>query len=96
MDYFDLTKKFDGNLSKAFEKTKTKFFIISFTSDWLYPTSENKDIVIALNAVGADVGFVEIKTDKGHDSFLLDVPDFLNTIKNYLNTTYFKLNEKGI
>jgi len=96
MDYFDLTKKFNGNLSKAFEKTKTKFFIISFTSDWLYPTSENKDIVIALNAVGADVGFVEIKTDKGHDSFLLDVPDFLNTIKNYLNTTYFKLNEKGI
>jgi len=96
MDYFDLTKKFNGNLSKAFEKTKTKFFIISFTSDWLYPTSENKDIVIALNAIGADVGFVEIKTDKGHDSFLLDVPDFLNTIKNYLNTTYFKLNEKGI
>ena len=96
MDYFDLTKKFNGNLSKAFEKTKTKFFIISFTSDWLYPTSENKDIVIALNALGADVGFVEIKTDKGHDSFLLDVPDFLNTIKNYLNTTYFKLNEKGI
>ena len=96
MDYFDLTKKFNGNLSKAFKKTKTKFFIISFTSDWLYPTSENKDIVIALNAVGADVGFVEIKTDKGHDSFLLDVPDFLNTIKNYLNTTYFKLNEKGI
>jgi len=96
MDYFDLTKKFNGNLSKAFEKTKTKFFIISFTSDWLYPTSENKDIVIALNAVGADVGFVEIKTDKGHDSFLLDVPDFLNTIKNYLNTTYLKQNEKGI
>ena len=62
----------------------------------LYPTSENRDIVIALNAIGADVGFVEIKTDKGHDSFLLDVPDFLNTIKNYLNATYFKLNEKGI
>ena len=90
MDYFDLTKQFEGNLSKAFKETKTKFFIISFTSDWLYPTSENKDIVIALNAIGADVGFVEIKTDKGHDSFLLDVPDFLSTIKNYLNTTYFK------
>ncbi len=90
MDYFDLTKQHSGNLSKAFKESKTKFFIISFTSDWLYPTSENKDIVIALNAIGADVGFVEIKTDKGHDSFLLDVPDFLSTIKNYLNTTYFK------
>ena len=96
MDYFDLTKQFSGNLSKAFKDTKTKFFIISFTSDWLYPTSENKDIVIALNAIGADVGFVEIKTDKGHDSFLLDVPDFLSTIKNYLNTTYSNINERRI
>jgi len=96
MDYFDLTKQFGGNLSKAFKDTKTKFFIISFTSDWLYPTSENKDIVIALNAIGADVGFVEIKTDKGHDSFLLDVPDFLSTIKNYLNTTYSNINERRI
>ena len=92
MDYFDLTKQFDGNLSKAFNKSKTKFFIISFTSDWLYPTPENKDIVIALNACGADVGFTEIVSDKGHDSFLLDVPDFLNTIKNFLNSNY--LNNK--
>ena len=96
MDYFDLTKQYEGNLSKAFKGSKTKFFIISFTSDWLYPTSENKDIVIALNAIGADVGFVEIKTDKGHDSFLLDVPDFLSTIKNYLNTTYLNINEGRI
>ena len=96
MDYFDLTKQFEGNLSKAFKDTKTKFFVISFTSDWLYPTSENKDIVIALNAIGADVGFVEIKTDKGHDSFLLDVPDFLSTIKSYLNTTYSNINERRI
>jgi len=90
MDYFDLVKQQDGNLSKAFEKTKTKFFIISFTSDWLYPTSENKEIVIALNASGADVGFVEIESDKGHDSFLLDVPEFLNTLKGYIATSYLK------
>ena len=88
MDYFDLTKQFGGNLSKAFKETKTKFFIISFTSDWLYPTPENKDIVIALNAIGADVGFVEIKTDKGHDSFLLDVPEFLKTISEFISSTY--------
>ncbi len=91
MDYFDLSKKFSGNLSKAFEKSNTKFFIISFTSDWLYPTSENREIVIALNSLGKDVGFVEIKSDKGHDSFLLNVPDFLNTIKNFLNTSYEKI-----
>ena len=96
MDYFDLKKQFNGNLSKAFEKSNSKFFIISFTSDWLYPTSENREIVIALNSIGKNVGFAEITSDKGHDSFLLDVPDFLNTIKNFLNTSYNKLNEKRI
>ena len=96
MDYFDLLKQFNGNLSKAFEKSKTKFFVISFTSDWLYPTSENREIVIALNAIGKDVGFAEITSDKGHDSFLLDIPDFLNAVKNFLNTSYNKINEKRI
>ena len=90
MDYFDLIKQFNGNLSKAFEGTKTKFFIISFTSDWLYPTSENKEIVIALNSSGADVGFIEITSDKGHDSFLLDVPNFLNALKNFLDKSYIE------
>ena len=88
MDYFDLSRNFDGNLSKAFKNTKTKFFIISFTSDWLYPTQENKEIVIALNAIGADVGFVEIDSDKGHDSFLLDVPEFLKALKNFIEKSY--------
>ena len=90
MDYFDLTKQFNGNLSDAFKESKTKFFVISFTSDWLYPTTENREIVIALNAIGADVGFIEITSDKGHDSFLLDVPDFLNAVKNFLNNSYKK------
>jgi homoserine O-acetyltransferase len=90
MDYFDLVKQFDGNLSNAFKNTKAKFFVISFTSDWLYPTQENKDIVIALNAIGANVGFVEIESDKGHDSFLLDVPDFLRALKNFLDKSYIE------
>ena len=95
MDYFDLVKQFDGNLSNAFKKTKTKFFIMSFTSDWLYPTQENKDIVIALNAIGANVGFVEIESDKGHDSFLLEVPDFLNALKNFLDKSYIEGNNEN-
>ena len=95
MDYFDLVKQFDGNLSNAFKKTQTKFFIMSFTSDWLYPTQENKDIVIALNAIGANVGFVEIESDKGHDSFLLEVPDFLNALKNFLDKSYIESNNES-
>ncbi|MDC3055337.1 homoserine O-acetyltransferase [Candidatus Pelagibacter sp.] len=96
MDYFDLSKQYKGNLSDAFKKSKTKFFVISFTSDWLYPTSENREIVIALNSIGADVGFVEIESDKGHDSFLLDVPSFLKTLGDYINSTYKIINERRI
>tara|TARA_Y100000590_G_C15577676_1_gene961099 strand:+ start:52 stop:1191 length:1140 start_codon:yes stop_codon:yes gene_type:complete len=94
MDYFDLEKQFNGNLSKAFKKTKSKFFVISFSSDWLYPTSENKEIVIALNACGANVSFVEIDSDKGHDSFLLQVPEFLKNVGEFLNSTYNEINNE--
>ena len=97
MDYFDLEKQFKGSLSLAFKNTKTKFCVISFSSDWLYPTVENKEIVIALNACGANVGFVEINSDKGHDSFLLNVPEFLRTVSEFLNSTYNEIdNEKRI
>ena len=94
MDYFDLEKQFNGNLSLAFKNTKSKFCIISFSSDWLYPTIENKEIVIALNACGANVGFVEINSDKGHDSFLLDVPEFLKTISEFLRSSYDEINNE--
>ena len=94
MDYFDLEKQFNGNLSLAFKNTKSKFCIISFSSDWLYPTSENKEIVIALNACGASVGFVEIESDKGHDSFLLNVPKFLKTLSEFLNSNYIDFNNE--
>jgi len=97
MDYFDLSKQFKGGLVEAFKKQKTKFLVISFSSDWLYKTKENKDIVIALNASGADVSYSEIVTDKGHDSFLVDEPEFLKTLKGFINSMYEKFkNEKRI
>ena len=94
MDYFDLEKQYNGNLSLAFKNTQSKFCVISFSSDWLYPTIENKEIVIALNACGANVGFVEINSDKGHDSFLLDVPEFLKTLSEFLHSTYNEINNE--
>ena len=97
MDYFDLSKQFKGGLVEAFKKQKTKFLVISFSSDWLYKTKENKDIVIALNASGADVSYSEIVTDKGHDSFLVDEPEFLKTLKGFIDSIYKKFkNEKRI
>src|SRR5262249_14749163 len=75
MDYFDLAAEHGGVLANAFRGTKTRFCIISFTSDWLFPTSESRTLVHALNAVAANVSFVEVKTDKGHDAFLLEEPE---------------------
>ena len=88
MDYFDLYKKNNGNLSKAFEGSKIKYCIISFSTDWLYPTAESKKIVIALNAIGAEVSFVEIVTNNGHDSFLVNEPAFFNTLKGFVDSTF--------
>jgi len=97
MDYFDLSRQFKGGLVEAFKNQKTKFLVISFSSDWLYTTKENKDIVIALNASGANVSFAEIKTDKGHDSFLVNEPEFLKTIKGFIDSMHIKFkNEKRI
>jgi homoserine O-acetyltransferase len=88
MDYFDLSKQFKNGLVGAFQKNKTRFLIISFSSDWLYPTKNSKDIVIALNASGANVAFAEIQTDKGHDSFLVNEPEFLETLKGFLDSNF--------
>ena len=90
MDYFDLSKQYKGGLVEAFKSQSTKFLVISFSSDWLYTTKENKDIVIALNASGADVSFSEIETDKGHDSFLLNELEFLKTLKGFIDSMYEK------
>jgi homoserine O-acetyltransferase len=85
MDYFDLAEDYAGKLADAFRDSPVRFCIISFTSDWLFPTAENKRIAHALNAVAAKVSFVEIKTDKGHDSFLLDEPEMFDTVRGFLN-----------
>jgi homoserine O-acetyltransferase len=85
MDYFDLAGDYRGVLAEAFRDTKTKFCLISFTSDWLFPTPENKRVAHALNAAGANVSFVEIESDKGHDAFLLDEPEMSATVRGFLN-----------
>ena len=84
MDYFDLAADYGGKLARAFRNTRTRFCVVSFTSDWLFPTSDSRAIVHALNAGGASVSFVEIETDKGHDAFLLDVPDLLATTRGFI------------
>ena len=84
MDYFDLAADYDGDLAKAFAGSKTRFLLASFTSDWLFPTKESRTIARALNRAGANVSFVEFPTDKGHDAFLLDEPDFHRAVAGFL------------
>jgi homoserine O-acetyltransferase len=85
MDYFDLAADYGGTLAHAFKGARTRFCVISFTSDWLFPTVNSRAIVHALNASGASVSFVEIDTDKGHDAFLLDVPELFTTTRGFLD-----------
>ena len=91
MDYFDLAAEHGDVLANAFRGTKTRFCVVSFTSDWLYPTRESREIVQALNAVAANVSFVEIESDKGHDAFLLDEPELFATVTGFLNAAARKL-----
>jgi len=84
MDYFDLAAKHNGILANAFKNTPVRFCIISFTGDWLYPTEANRRIVHALNAAAANVSFAEIESDKGHDAFLLDEPEFKHILYGFI------------
>lgn len=85
MDYFDLFSEHDGKLAGAFTETKTRFCVVSFTSDWLFPTRESRQIVHALTANAANVSFVDIQSDKGHDAFLLDEPEMISAIKGFIS-----------
>lgn len=84
MDYFDLALDHEGNLARAFKGTATRFCVVSFTSDWLFPTSDSRQIVHALNAANAKVSFVEVESDKGHDAFLLWEPELFATVRGFL------------
>jgi homoserine O-acetyltransferase len=85
MDYFDLAASYGGVLANAFRGSSTRFCVISFSSDWLFPTAESRELVRALTAVAANVSFCEIETDRGHDAFLLDEPEFHRVLAGFLD-----------
>ncbi len=93
VDYFDLASKY-GSLKSAFERTNARFLVMSFTSDWLFPTSQSKEIVQALVQAGKDVSFCEIESPCGHDAFLLEFETQTKIVKSFLskngNSNYAK------
>ncbi|KQO51492.1 homoserine O-acetyltransferase MetX [Sphingomonas sp. Leaf257] len=84
LDYFDLAEEHGGLLANAFRGTATRFCIVSFDTDWLYPTSESRSVVQALNAAGAAASFVELSSPYGHDAFLLEAPEMNRVIDGFL------------
>ena len=84
MDYFDLAEEHGGRLADAFVGTTARFCVVSFDTDWLYPTAESRAVVHALNAAAAPVSFVELSAPFGHDSFLLEVPALDRVVKGFL------------
>jgi homoserine O-acetyltransferase len=84
MDYFDLAEEHGGLLANAFRATRARFCLVSFDTDWLYPTIESRSIVQALNAAGAPVSFVELSSPYGHDAFLLDAPEMNRVVDGFL------------
>ena len=84
MDYFDLAEEYGGRLADAFADATARFCVVSFDSDWLYPTGESRHLVHALNATGTAVSFVELSAPHGHDSFLLEAPALGRVVRGFL------------
>lgn len=84
LDYFDPAKEYDGDLSKAFERTKSRFLILSFTSDWRFSSSRSHEIVKSLIKARKNVSYSEIEANHGHDGFLMPIPDYLAVLRNFM------------
>ena len=84
MDYFDLGDEYGGLLANAFRGSRTRFCLVSFDTDWLYPTAESRRVVHALNAAGAAASFVELSSPFGHDAFLLENPELNRVVHGFL------------
>lgn len=85
LDYFDPARDFDNSLEAALAQATCKFLVISFTSDWRFAPDRSEEIVESLVAVDRDVSYAEVDTDKGHDAFLLDVPEYTRLFAAYMH-----------
>lgn len=90
MDYFDLTNG-HGSLATALEPARARFLVISFSSDWLYPSYQSQEIVRALRSRNCDVAYVELQSNYGHDSFLVDVAEQSELVRGFLASTFEKV-----
>jgi homoserine O-acetyltransferase len=88
MDYFDLTAGRAPTLAGALECAQARFLVLSFTSDWLYPSYQSLEIVSALRGRNKDVAYCELPSNYGHDAFLVDVAEQTDLVRGFLASTY--------
>ena len=86
LDYYDPASRFEGDLSKAFEKSISNYLIVSFTSDWRFSPERSQEIVEALVGAKKNVSYSEIEANNGHDAFLMPIPNYLNILKNFMDS----------
>ena len=86
LDYYDPASRFGGDLSKAFEKSISNYLIVSFTSDWRFSPERSQEIVEALIGAKKNVSYSEIEANNGHDAFLMPIPNYLNILKNFMDS----------
>jgi len=89
MDYFDLADG-RGSLAETLDRASARFLVISFSSDWLYPSYQSQEMVRALRSRNRDVAYVELQSNYGHDSFLVDVAEQADLVRGYLASTFEK------
>src|SRR5436305_5114183 len=90
MDYFDLTGG-QGSIAAALERAQCRFLVISFSADWLYPSYQSHELVRALRSRNRDVAYVELQSNYGHDSFLVDVAEQTELVRGFLGAASARL-----
>ena len=85
LDYYDPARDFDNDLEAALAKARCRFLVMSFTTDWRFAPQRSEEIVNALVHVGRNASYAEIDTDKGHDAFLIDIPEYLKLLGAYMH-----------
>jgi homoserine O-acetyltransferase len=90
MDYFDLTNG-HASVAQALATAQARFLVISFSSDWLYPSYQSQEMVRALRSRNCDVAYVELESNYGHDAFLVDVASQSDLVRGFLASTFEKV-----
>ena len=95
LDYFDPAREFGGDLAKAFARTRARFLLVSFTTDWRFSPERSREMVQALVANKRRVSYAEIDAPHGHDAFLLDDARYMKVVREYYASIWTELQQEG-